>query len=171
MRKNHLIMLVTVFATLLASSYWQHYVSANRPGALLAYTVWLACDVIAIWAIAAIGRIRAHEPDKSPLEFGGLFLFLLGAIAIYGVGSNTIGRLAAAFLDPVLFEQIEQARQVHDFDVQTPTLSAFMTLIAAPVTEEIIFRVGILGVFLLFMRKPYAIVAASAAFAIAHLDV
>lgn len=171
MNKRNIAMLAIVAATLILGSYWQSVVGlTTRPNVWLAYGIWLALDLVAIWAIFSIGRMKPNEPKSSPLQFGWLLMFLLGASALSAVASRAIAEAMALF-QPVVHTQFEAARELHVYKPGRSFLPNFWPIFVAPIVEEIIFRVGILGGFMRFMRKPWAIVLSSLVFALVHGDI
>ncbi|HYX37239.1 MAG TPA: CPBP family intramembrane glutamic endopeptidase [Oligoflexus sp.] len=169
MKKNHVIMLTIIAASLICSNLIQ--LSGWRPSPIFwRYTAWLAIDAIAIWAIVAIGRIKPHQPEHSPLEYGGIFLFLVGAMAFYGISTTVITNLIT-LINPAMMPELEHAGQLHDWSPQKSMIGNLWPIVAAPVLEEIIFRVGILGGLMLIIRKPWAIVFSAGIFALNHADI
>ncbi|HYX35756.1 MAG TPA: type II CAAX endopeptidase family protein [Oligoflexus sp.] len=169
MKKNQLIMLTIIAATLICSKLIQ--LSGWHPSPIYClHASWFALNVVAIWAIAAIGKIKPHEPEHSPLEYGSVFLFLLGALAFYGLSGTAIEHLAALF-SPEVLPAIEESKEIHRWSEHRSILGNLSPILIAPIVEEIIFRVGVLGGLMLIMRKPWAIILSAAIFALNHADI
>ncbi|WP_176736343.1 CPBP family intramembrane glutamic endopeptidase [Oligoflexus tunisiensis] len=172
MKRNQLIMLTIIAATFIVSSYWQSVVGleTTRSNVLLSYAIWFALDIVAIWSIFAIGRIRLHEPKRSPLELGWLVLFLIGALAFCALSATAIGKLASTF-NPEIITQLEAVTQRQELRLASPSFSFYWPLTVAPIAEELIYRVGILGGLMQFMKKSWAIILSSIIFAVMHAGI
>lgn len=100
-------------------------------------------------------------------------LFILGALYL---GSTLNILWSSAFDKQMAVETLESLPHIKGQifgDSSMPTFldkdSAFSILIIAPIVEEIIFRLGLMGLLMRFMNKPWALILSSAIFAAAHL--
>lgn len=173
MRNRLLIALGIVATTLVCTLLWQFLTNEQATAADVyrSYAVWATLDMIAVWAILVVGRIRPHEPHHSSAKVLGIAFFILGASAFGGVATNAIAHLVSLITPEAISEVASEMQKQETRIDRGLSLSVLWPVTVAPIAEELIFRVGILGIFMSFMRKPWALVLSSALFAIMHSGV
>ncbi|EFX60300.1 hypothetical protein DAPPUDRAFT_343524 [Daphnia pulex] len=114
--------------------------------------------------------MRPHEPEQSLLGYGGVLVFILGALAFNGLCGTFISNVGSYF-NPEVSTLFAEAQEVNSWTPNKSLLGNLWPVIVAPISEELTYRVGILGALLTFFRKPQAIMLSSLVFALAHLQV
>lgn len=171
MKKKQLLMLVILALTFVASSVWQSVVySETPPNLYLTYSIWFGLEAVALWAVFGIGKMKPHEPEHSLIGYGGVLLFILGALAFNGLSGTVINNVGSYF-NPEVSTLFAEAQQVNAWTPSKTMLGNLWPLIFAPIFEELTYRVGVLGGLLAFMRKPQAILLSSLVFALVHINV
>lgn len=173
-KSRQLIALGIVAATLFLSVMWQivsdRQAVSTRSEVYASYAVWLTLDLVAFWAIFRVGKIRPLRPEQSP-KIHVIAFFILGASAFGGVATNAITHLVSLITpETVAVVGSELQKQEARID-QGISLSLLWPVTVAPIAEEVIFRVGILGILISFVRKPWALVLSSVCFAFMHAGV
>jgi membrane protease YdiL (CAAX protease family) len=159
--QNKLKILLVLAVGIAFSSALKHYVGVLG-------VVWYRAVSLAVAAVAIglmLHLMNWKVPTKSKMRPIPSLLFIFGAFMLGQIflkaWADFMGSMSPAFQSPEAFGDVPDA-------VAVSTISIVMSVVIAPIREEFLYRLGLLGTLRSFVKPPVALLISAAVFTLAH---